>query len=65
MVKGFIYGVISLLIMAVVVSEVFLPQINNTNTTGWSAGEQALWGLVTLVAIAGFLYAVAMIFGLV
>lgn len=65
MARGFIGGVISLLIMAVVVTDVFLPQINGTDTTNWSSGEIALWGLVTLVSIAGFLYSVASIFGLV
>ena len=65
MARGFIGGVISLLIMAVVITDVFLPQINGTNQTGWTSGEIALWGLVTLVSIAGFLYSVASIFGLV
>jgi hypothetical protein len=59
-----IFAIISLTIVVIVLSSVFIPQVKNTNTTGWSTGEVALWGVVTLVAIAGFVYNVAAAMGL-
>lgn len=59
-----IFAIISLAIIVIVLTEVFIPQVQNANTTSWSTGEVALWGVVTLVAIAGFVYNVASAFGL-
>ena len=59
-----IFAIISLTIVVIVLSSVFIPQVKATNTTTWSTGEVALWGVVTLVAIAGFVYNVAAAFGL-
>ena len=59
-----IFAIISLTIVVIVLSSVFIPQVKLTNTTSWSTGEVALWGVVTLVAIAGFVYNVAAAFGL-
>jgi hypothetical protein len=64
MVGNAIFAIISLAIVAIVITSVFIPTIRGANTSGWSAGELALWGVVTLVAIAGFVYNVAAAFGL-
>jgi TRAP-type mannitol/chloroaromatic compound transport system permease small subunit len=64
MVGNAIFAIISLAIVAIVITEVFIPTIQNANTSSWSSGELALWGVVTLVAIAGFVYNVAAAFGL-
>jgi len=61
---NFISGILSLTIGAVVLASVFISTIKDTNTTDWSTAEVALWGLVTLVAIAGMVYGVMNVFGL-
>ena len=61
---NFLAGILSLTIGAVVLASVFITTIKSTNTTGWSTSEVALWGLVTLVAIAGMVYGVMNVFGL-
>jgi len=61
---NFIMGLISLTIGVVVLATVFITQVKATNTTSWSTGEVALWGLLSLVGIAGMLYGVLNVFGL-
>ena len=61
---NFITGIISLTIGIVVLSSVFITTVKGTNTTSWSAGEVALWGLLSLCGIAGILYGVLNVFGL-
>ena len=59
-----VFAIISLTITVIVLASVFIPVVKSTNTTGWDTGEIALWGVVTLVAIAGFVYNVAAAFGM-
>lgn len=59
-----IFAIISLAIVVIVLTSVFIPTVKGVNTTAWSVGEVALWGVVTLVAIAGFVYNTASAFGL-
>lgn len=59
-----IFAIISLAIVVIVLTSVFIPTVKETNTSSWSTGEVALWGVVSLVAIAGFVYNVAAAFGL-
>ena len=61
---NFIVGLISLTLGVVVLSGVFITTVKGTNTTGWSAGEVALWGLLSIGAIAGLVYGVMNVFGL-
>lgn len=56
-------GLISLAIASIVLVNVFITTIKDANTTGWTTGEVALWGTVTLVAIAGFVYGILNVFG--
>lgn len=55
---GLTFGVI-------VLANVFMPTVKGTNTTGWSAGELALWGVLGLVGVMGIAYGVAAAFGIV
>lgn len=64
MLNNAIFAIISLTITVIVITSVFIPQVQGTNTSAWSTGEVALWSVVTLVAIAGFVYNVAAAFGL-
>lgn len=59
-----IFSIISLTIVVIVLTNVFLPTVKDTNTSGWSTGETSLWSVVSLVAIAGFVYNVAATMGL-
>ena len=61
---NFILGLISLTIGVIVLASVFITTVKNTNTSTFTTGEVALWGLLTLVAIAGMLYGVLNVFGL-
>jgi len=65
MLGNMIFGIISLAIVVIVLTNVFISTVKTANTTSWTAGEIALWGTVSLVAIAGFVYSVAAVFGLV
>jgi len=59
-----IFSIISLAIVVIVLTEVFIPTVKGANVSTWSTGEVALWGVVGLVAIAGFVYNTAAAFGL-
>lgn len=61
---NFITGIIGLTIGVVILASVFIVTVKGTNTSTWSAAEVALWGLITLVAIAGIVYGVANMFGI-
>ena len=72
---NFILGLISLTIGVVVLASVFITTVKDANQSytcgvgmnescAWSTGEIALWGLLSLVAIAGMLYGVLNVFGL-
>lgn len=64
MIGNAIFAIISLAITAIVLTSVFIPVIKGANTTAFTAGELALWGVVTLVAIAGFVYNISAAFGM-
>jgi len=61
---NFIMGIISLTIGVVILANVFITTVKNQTTTDWTTAEIALWGLLTLVSIAGILYGVLNVFGL-
>lgn len=61
---NFLSGIISLTLGVVVLANVFITTVKDTNTSGWSAGEVALWGLLSLAGIAGIVYGVMNVFGL-
>jgi len=76
---NFIMGLISLSVGVVVLAGVFINTVKATNQTHdcynssgalvaggctWTTGEVALWGLLTIVGIAGLVYGVLNVFGL-
>ena len=61
---GLIQGIIGVSIGAVFLSAVFITTISGTNTTGWSTGDQALWGTITTIGIVGLVYGTANVFGM-
>lgn len=68
---NFISGLISLTIGVVILANVFIATVKNTTqcygengTNCWTGAEIALWGLLTLIAIAGMIYGIMNVFGL-
>ena len=61
---NFITGIISLTIGVVILANVYIVTVKATNTTTWNAAEIAMWGLLSLVGIAGMVYGVMNVFGL-
>jgi len=61
---SFFGGILNLTLGVVVLSGVFITTVKTTDTTNWSAGEVALWGLLTIAGIAGLVYGVMNVFGL-
>jgi hypothetical protein len=50
MLGNIIGGLMSLAISSIVLANVFIPIVKDANTTDFSSGELALWGVVTLIA---------------
>lgn len=72
---NFITGIISLTLGVVILSGVFITSVKGANQTyvnpatgnstlSWSAGEIALWGLLSITGVAGMVYGVLNVFGL-
>lgn len=59
-----IAGLILLAIGVIILANVFISTVKGTNTTGWSSGETALWGTLTIVAIAAMLLGILQVFGI-
>lgn len=65
MANPFIGGIITVAISALVMAQVYLFTIHNTSTTGWTAAEISMWGVLGLIGIVGLLYGVLNVFGVV
>lgn len=61
---NFIMGIISLSVGVVVLAGVFITTVKAQNTSTWTSSEVALWGLLSIVGIAGLVYGVLNVFGL-
>ena len=61
---NFVGGIISLVLGIVLIANLFMPTVKGVNTTTWSAGEVAMWGVVGLAAIIGIVYGAFNLFGL-
>jgi hypothetical protein len=62
--SSFFGGILNITLAIILVSSVLIYQVKNTNTTGWTAGEVALWGTISLAAAAGVVYGVMQVFGM-
>lgn len=58
-----ISGLIMLSIGVIVLASVFVSTVKNTCTSGWSTGEVALWGTLTIAGIAGLVIGTLSVFG--
>jgi hypothetical protein len=57
-------GIFSLVLSIILIAQVIIPTVLGQNTTTWSTGEVALWGLISLVSIMGLVYGAGAVFGL-
>lgn len=62
---NYIGSIISLTLAIIVATNVLIPQVSATNTSGWSAGDVILFGVITTITVMGLVYGVATAFGLV
>lgn len=65
MIRNLLMGTFGIAFGTVVVTQVLMPTIKNASTTGWSAGEIALWGLSGLGIVGGFVWSILTVFGIV
>lgn len=56
-------GIIGLTITVILVTTVLVPTIIDTNTTTWDTQTVAIFGITSLVAVAGLVYAIGNFFG--
>jgi len=62
---NFVSGIMGLVILLVLIANLFIPTVLDTNTSTWNASEVSLWGILTLVAIVGVAYSTLSVFGIV
>jgi hypothetical protein len=58
-------GILSLVMAVVLITAVVIPTLKTANTTGWTASEVAVFGLVSVITLLGLAYGAASIFGMV
>lgn len=58
-----ISGLIMLAIGVIVLSNVYISTVKNTNTSAWTTGEVALWGTLSIAGIAGLVIGTLSVFG--
>jgi hypothetical protein len=64
MANPMVSGIISITLGVIMLANVFVPVVKGVCTTTWTAGEVALWGVLTLAGIIGIVYGTFAIFGL-
>lgn len=64
MANPLVTGIISITLGVIMVANVFMPTLKNANTTGYTAGELALWGTLGIGGIVGIVYGTFAVFGL-
>lgn len=64
MANPMISGIISITLGVIMLSNVFITTVKGTNTATYTAGEVALWGVLSLGGIIGLVYGVFAVFGL-
>jgi hypothetical protein len=65
MANPFVQGIIAITLGVIMLANVFIPVVKGVNTSEFTAGEVALWGVLTLGGIIGIVYGTFAVFGLV
>lgn len=59
-----ISGIVSITLGVVMLANVFIQVVKDTNTSGWTTSETTLFALLTLVGIIGLVVGVLNVFGI-
>ena len=57
-------GIISLAIVSIVLTQVLLDTLVNTNTDTWDSSASSLFDTTQIIVVAGFLFVILGVFGL-
>lgn len=63
--SGIVAGIVSITVAAILVVNVFFPQVVDTNTTGWDAGSVTLWSTLQIAGAIGMLILTFRAFGVI
>jgi len=61
---SFIGGIVNISIGAIMLANVFIATVKNTNTSTWESSEVALWGVLVLAGIVGLVVGTLQLFGI-
>lgn len=64
MANPLVSGIIAITLGVIMLANVFIPVVKGVNTSTWTAGEIALWGVLVLGGIIGIVYGTFAVFGL-
>jgi len=64
MANGMVSGIISLVLGVILITNVVIPTVKDTNTSTWTTSEIAVFGLVTLGSLIGIAFGAFNIFGI-
>jgi len=64
MANPMVSGIIAITLGVIMLANVFIPVVKGVNTSTWTAGEVALWGVLVLGGIIGIVYGTFAVFGL-
>jgi len=64
MANPMVQGIISITLGVIMLANVFVPVVKDTNTSEFTTAELALWAVLTLGGIIGLVYGTFAIFGL-
>jgi len=62
---NFVGGIMSLVLSVVLIGSVVVPTVADQNTTDWDASTVTIFSLVSLISVAGLVYAAGNLFGIV
>ena len=64
MANGLIGGIIGITLGVIMLANVFMPVVKDTNTSAFTTAETALWAVLGLGGVIGLVYGVFAVFGL-
>jgi hypothetical protein len=64
MANPMVQGIIGITLGVIMLANVFIPVVKGVDTSQWTSGEVALWGVLVLGGIIGIVYGVFAVFGL-
>lgn len=56
--ENMIYWAIGIVLLVILTASVLMPTLKDANTTGWTTGEIAMWGIAGIVLVAVVIIAI-------